>query len=49
MFINFSNILLWYVYPDMITHHEQCVFIMYDRERIKLAEKKAIFKTIKIN
>ena len=49
MLTNFSNILLWYVYPDMITHHEQCVFIMYDRERIKLAEKKAIFKTIKIN
>ena len=49
MFINFSNILLWYVYPDMITHQQQCIFIIYDRERNKLAEKKAIFKTIKIN
>ena len=34
--LNFSNFLLWEVYPSMVIHHEQCILITYDsagRER----------------
>ena len=30
MFMNFLSVLLWEVYPGMVMHHEQCIFIMYD-------------------
>ena len=36
MFMNFSNFLLWEVYPSVVIHHEQCIFLTYDpagRER----------------
>ena len=29
MFLIFSNFLLWAVYPSMVIHHEQCIFIIY--------------------
>ena len=32
MFINFSNIVLWAVYPEMVysNKHEQLIFNIYD-------------------
>ena len=43
-FLNFS---LWAVYPTMITHHEQCIFIIYDstdREKKQLSKKLNLTK-----
>ena len=36
MFINFSSFLLWVIYLNVVIHHEQCIFIIYNwagRER----------------
>ena len=39
IFMSFSNVLLYDVYPSVVIHQEQCTFIIYDsagRERTQL-------------
>ena len=41
MFMNFVNFLIWKVYPSMIIHHDQYIFMIYDMNQ--LARKEIIF------
>ena len=48
VFKNFSKFLLWALYPSMVIHHEQCVFVIYDTSGRKRNSSQQLSKLIEL-